>query len=335
MQSFNSMLTRWVAAVLTSAALVAPALAADPNVVTTVSPVPATVTYSRLAATPPFVTYAAYEISITNNSTNTLNNVRLEGATSVDGSANTAPFVTSTGLACTTPASPTAIVCSIGQLRGGGGSASFVVIFQSPIDGSAIRFAWVNYYAEGSNDGGAHTDTNSGEAVTTLGTQTNTEVSSYVLPGGTLFTGLTGVATPADALTTKVTVPTYGKAEVSESTFADGCTNFVTCWQSQLSIPGTFDPYLTIVLSQDASNIKPGTKIASVVIQYEYFDASNVFHTHIVGDCASPTTPRSDGLPCIANSVAYKRNTPGWTPDLDGDFVWALISLKNGLLKIQ
>jgi hypothetical protein len=311
----------------------APSYAADPNVASLVTPVPAIVTYSRVSPTV-LTTYAAYEISITNNSTNVLNNVRVEGFTDVVGSTQDATFVASVGLTCsTTNPALTAISCSIGKLLSGG-SASFVVVFKTPTAGSSIEFAWTNYFSEGANDNGAHNDTNSGTASTTLGTPTATEVKSFALPGDSFFTGQTGIASPADAFTTKVTVPAYAKAEVVESTFTTGCTNFLTCWQTDLTIPGTFSPYLTVVVSQDKANIKPGTKIGSVVLEYKYFDVNNVLQTYIVGACASPTTPLTNGLPCIASSVHYKKGTPGWTADLDGDFVWTLISLKNGRITI-
>src|SRR5512134_2470624 len=148
------------------------AIAADPMVVISVTAVPSIVTYSRPDESPPLVTYAAYEVGVVNNSTNTLNNVRLVGATSVAGAASqSAPFVASVGLDCTTTdLAATTIECSIGQLRGGGGSSSFVVVFQAPTEGASVDFAWTVYYAEGSNDNGAHNDTNSGTTSTALGT---------------------------------------------------------------------------------------------------------------------------------------------------------------------
>ncbi|WP_410959735.1 hypothetical protein, partial [Salmonella sp. SAL4356] len=48
-------------------------MASDPNVSSVVNAVPTIVTYSRPLDSPPFVTYAAYEVTIVNNSTNTLN----------------------------------------------------------------------------------------------------------------------------------------------------------------------------------------------------------------------------------------------------------------------
>ena len=73
-----------------------------------------------------------------------------------------------------------------------------------------------------------------------------------------------------------------------------------------------------------------GTKIDSVLIQY-----TGSSGTFFVGDCANPTTPRSDGKPCIAKRIFYRSSrVPGWTPDLDGDFEWQLISTANGSYKV-
>lgn len=85
------------------------------------------------------------------------------------------------------------------------------------------------------------------------------------------------------------------------------------------------------MLRVDKSNIRPGSKIERVLIQYEDEGANR----HNVGLCASPITPRADGIPCISARKHYKnRQVTGWTPDLDGDFEWALISLRNGRFEL-
>jgi hypothetical protein len=87
---------------------------------------------------------------------------------------------------------------------------------------------------------------------------------------------------------------------------------------------------MTFILRVDALNIKSGTKIGNVLVQYN--DGSNI---HNVGACASSTTPRSDGIPCIAKAVFYKnKSVPGWTPELNGDFEWTLLNLKNGFFEL-
>ena len=142
-----------------------------------------------------------------------------------------------------------------------------------------------------------------------------------------------------DPFAVKVTVPpapTFSIAELLESdvTSKINCTslgNFNRCFAVAVTIPDiVFTPasgsFMTFVLRADASNIKYGTKINNVLIQYD--DGSSV---HNVGACASPTTPRSDGIPCIAKAVHYKnKSVPGWTPALNGDFEFTLINLRNG-----
>src|SRR5262249_7009016 len=132
----------------------------------------------------------------------------------------------------------------------------------------------------------------------------------------------------------------YSKGLIERNDDGVACTNyFYYCYKADLSVTSTttttptdFSPaYLTITLREDASNIKSGTKIGSVPIVY--VDASNVAHT--LSDCASPTTPRSDGIPCIAKRTYYKNSSvPGWTADLDGDFEWIILNTVNGSYKL-
>jgi hypothetical protein len=120
-------------------------------------------------------------------------------------------------------------------------------------------------------------------------------------------------------------------AEILEATFdlTAGCVNFEVCYTSAITVPppagsATFSPYLTIVLRMDASNIKQGTKIGSVVPEYDGVP---------VGLCASPTTPRTDGKPCIASSTAYPKNNKA-PLELQGDFEWVIINLVNGTYRL-
>ncbi len=159
---------------------------------------PTIVTLSRPADTPPLTTYAAYEIRVTNNSTNPKNRVRLVGTTTVAGAPlQIAPFVASIGLSCvTTNATSTSIECAIGQLRGGGGASAFVVIFQAPVQGLQSTSTGLISTAKARTTAARTQDTNAGQAVTILGTPIATELKTYVPPtGGTFFTGATGVAT--------------------------------------------------------------------------------------------------------------------------------------------
>jgi len=311
-------------------------MAGDPSVLSTVGPVPSVVTYSRPLATPPLFTYAAYEVMVTNNSTNTLNNVRLVGSTSVVGdSAQSAPYVASIGLGCVTTTDVNTIECSIGQLRGSGvGTSSFVVIFQAPPAGTSVDFAWSLYYSEGSNDSGAHLDTNAGTASVGLGTPIATEVKTYVPPGGgTFFTGSTGVATATDQWTTTVNVPTPTKAEVVESTLPSTCApDLLTCEASTLSIPGTF-PQLTIWLRRDASTIAKGAKISSAKISYTGSEPPPIpgLYPYDVLPCTDTTygpLPQP-GIPCIKGRTEFTKKTAP-TPDWVGDWQFEIWAKTNG-----
>jgi hypothetical protein len=323
---------RVVAGLAACAALVGslPAQAGDPNVTTSVTALPAIVTYSRPADSPPFVTYAAYEVTVTNLSQNTLNNVRLDGVTTVAGSTSTAPFDSAVGLSCaTTNATQTAISCAIGQLRGGGGTTSFVVIFRSPPDGTRIDFAWQNFYSEGSNDNGAHVDTNTGTTSTVLGTPTATEVKTYVPPGGgSFYTGFTGVATAADPWTTNVTVPAAAKAEVVETQQPSICSpDLLTCEVSMVTIPGTFE-HLIIWLRRDASTIRKGAKIANSAVYYSAdgitFDPNPIPKCADVGGGPSTEHPR-----CIQSQTEFTKKTAP-TPEYEGDWQWVILAIING-----
>jgi hypothetical protein len=156
--------------------------------------------------------------------------------------------------------------------------------------------------------------------------------------GGNLFTG-SGSSTTADPFATLVTIPaapTYtANAQINESPFSlpEGCVSFATCYLSVVTVPGSFD-YLQIVRRQDASTIPSGLKIGTVQIWYDGSDeVGDNFHGYL-GLCPSPTTPLSD-RPCIASTKYYKnKGVAGWTPDLDGDFEWTIITKKNGGFKV-
>jgi hypothetical protein len=313
------------------------ALAADPNVVVSVTAAPPTVTFSRPFATPALPTYAAYTVTISNNGANTLNNVVFTGATAValvNGPTASAPFFQAVGLACqTTSAGPTSIACPIGQLRSGGDSRSFTVLFSAPVQGNipaapdAVNFSWAFNYAEGPNDnpGSAHQDTQFGTAVTSLGTPTDSQVKSFVpASGGTIFTGLDGVATAADPWTTTVSIPSLAEATVVESLILQSCSaDLLTCNASELTIPGTF-AQLVITLRRDKTTIRPGAKIGNAEINYAH-DGINFAPVQSCDVTGGP----APGVPCLASRKAYtKKNAPN--ADWIGDWEFIIFALDNG-----
>ncbi len=339
-----------IAAVVCALAITPSAFAGAGVITTVVTRLSDTVTYSVPGATSPprLETYVGYTVAISNAGGNTINNIRFTAGTSVADSAEMAIFSSVEGATCTTTNTAlTAIECTIGQLTAGQSFPTFAVFFKAPVkvtNGSYdvngedfVAFSGITYYAEGTGGPNSIPDNSTIEwaaAAVGLGTDNPLLVKSAVpKSGGKFFTGSGAISTGTDRFTTSVDVPaaaTFTTATITESTFTsvDNCTTnfFNECFQSNITINGTFSPYLTIVLRQDSSNIKPGTKIGSVLIQYV-----GPLGTQYIGDCASPTTPRSDSLPCIATRVYYKNSrVPGWTIALDGDFEWTLINLTNG-----
>jgi len=312
-----------------------PTLASDPLVGVTVVAVSGTETVSN--SRPPLITYMAFKVDVVNNSTNTLNNVRLVGSTSVAA----ASFVPSSGLACVTTTGANVIECSIGQLRGSGaGTSSFVVVFQAPPTGTSVDFNWTLYYGEGSNDSGgaAHVDTTTGVAPVALGTPSTTKLKTYVPPGGgTFYTGL-GVAIPGDKWTTTVNVPSATTADVEETTDDTDCAraaDLTTCEASTLTIPGTFDPKLIITLRRDASTIAKGAKIGSAEIHYSNPATPDprITYPYTVLPCTDTTwgpLPQP-GIPCEnrpARTEFTKKTAP--TPDWVGDWQFEIWAKTNG-----
>lgn len=361
---FPSIRARAMYRLVAVAALVAPlgAWAGAGTLTVTVEPLAPNVTYSTPATAAPLRpaldTFVGYRVSIANTGGNTINNISFTGAASVTDPQEVATVSSIDGTsACTFTAGGSSISCSIGQLKAGQPFAPFVVFFKAPAkdanapitaDGVAgscattdcVRFSGATLYAEttgGTNSPPDNSVQEFGPVDVTLGTNNPTQVKSAVQKsGGKLFTGSGGITLAGDKFATTVTVPagaSYTTAEILEEPDAVGCSgNFSECFRTKLTIPGTFSPYLTIVIRQDASTILKGTQIGSVLIRY--FDDAGV-DKGFVGDCASGPVPRNDGVPCVAQRTYYKSSkTPGWTPDLDGDFEWILLNIHNGSYKI-
>ncbi|HSV69018.1 MAG TPA: hypothetical protein VLI72_02810 [Methylibium sp.] len=316
-----------------------PAWAGSPAIEVLVSPVPQIVTRSRPEALPALPTRAAYEVTLTNRSSNVINELRFVASTTVQGAATTAPFAESIGFACSATG-PTATSCSFGKLLGKGDQRRFVLVFNAPTAGNTITLNWTASYGEGSKDstGASHRDTQTGSALTTLGTPIATEVKSYVATsGGTLFTGQTGVATFGDPWTTTVQVPSFARAEVLETTSPQSCSaEYKVCVTSTLTIPGSF-AYLSIVLRRDVSTLQTGANIANAVLRYEpgTTDASGNFvpsgpPLDIVScDLLPERLPNAANRRCLDYRRVYGiTNSP--TIDWKGDWEFGLRALENG-----
>jgi hypothetical protein len=338
---------------------------------TDVVPLSGDVTYSRAAggSDPALVTYVGYTVTIANDSINTVNNIRFTATTRITDPAETATFDSADGASCVTTANPatapnpglndgTSIECTIGQLKAGGSFPTFALFFKAPakVDGNGagdavgsdkVSISGITYYAEGTGGLQSPPDNSTNDwpapdapIEVTLGTCNPDRIKS-ALPksGGTYFTG-GAESCSADPFAVSVSVPqytTFSTVELDESNVSSNvaCTslgNFVQCYAAAVTIPNVVfssdsGNYLTVLLRVLGSNIKPGTKIKNVLIQYrdDHGDLWNV------GDCASPTTPRADNIPCVAERKYYKnKSVSGWTPQLDGAFDFRLLNLKNG-----
>ena len=334
------------------------AFAAAGTVTADVVPLTSPVTYS----TSSLQTYVGYQLNFTNSGGNTINDLRFTfTASATDTAEVVALFDPATYLpAGCTQTGVSSFTCTRQQLSSGQSffSQPIVVFFRAPVkvvNGAAdelgqdsVHVGGELVYAEGTS--GKNPKPNSAVAWTgpsvSLGTTDPINVRS-ALPqsGGTLFTGDRAITNPEDQFSVSVTVPsapTFAKrAELFESdvTLNSNCTtfgNFHKCFAVQVSILDineqeiAFAPssgsFMSFLIRVDALNIKTGTKISDARIQY--YDGVN---NHNVVACVTPTTPRSDGIPCIAKAVFYKnKSVQGWTADLNGDFEWWLINLKNG-----
>lgn len=323
--------------------------------VTEITPLSPAVTYSSLAsaspARPALDTYVGYRVRIANEGGNTINNVRFVGAATVTDAQEQALFNSVDGaVSCQSGADGVSLSCDIGQLRAGESAPGFVVFFKAPVkdtvsptpDGQSgacattdcVTFAGTTFYAEGTggvpNSQPINSTVNWSSQVT-LGTFNPTLVKSAVpRAGARLFTGDAALTTGGDRFSTTVVVPSGTvptTAEIAETT-QTVCSVLTECFISTITAPGSFSPFLTIVLRVDQAVIPKGTKIQSVSVQYEGED---------VGLCASPTTPRTDGKPCIAERRAYPNNSRSgalFPVELENDFEWTLINLGNGSYKI-
>jgi len=307
-----------------------------------------------LGTAPADIRYIGFKATVENIGGNVANAVLYTSKLSVANQSELATFHAVEGATCTnatttdaTTVPPTTIIsvdCSFGQMRPGQ-KREFVVVFKSPVKNASapatnkVTYKALTLFSEGTGGPKSKPQNSKAEdtAMATLKAATGASAAS-VVPGGA--NGFTLFTVPNDVFSTKVTLPLQANAvpaSIVETPLAasQDCNNFLTCYQSTITIPGSFNPFLTIVLRQDSTNIKNGTQIGSVQIWYDYVDANGNAASHPVGACANATTPRGDGLPCIAKAVHYKNSSvTGWTADLDDDFEWTLINTLNGSYRL-
>ena len=218
--SLRSRLRRCVAPLALAAigwAGAGPALAANANFTVTVTQIPTQVSVSRTGLT----TYAAYQVSITNTSGNTNNNIQFGASTTVTGDLTStggdagavSTYVETIPSTACTPTTPggTSVQCNFAQMKAGANN-TFVVLFAAPAlsdayswaSDAAINLNWSFDYASGNSSSTPSsiicngfqlanppcTGTDSTGLVTT---QTDDILSGFLtyIPsfGGTFFTG--------------------------------------------------------------------------------------------------------------------------------------------------
>lgn len=341
-----------------AAAAAGPAWGANADVTVTVTAVPDSVSVSR-AAPAPLSNYAAYAVTVSNATSNVINQVLFGGSASVVGGSSAATFVESipAGL-CTATTSASTISCNVGQLRG---RADFIVIFRAPLDGSQINFDHGGTYSNGASPTtpSSNYPLDPGQVVTGLTTNTDTlkrsQLRTFVPPaGGTFFTGDNATALEVDVSTTRISAPPgLGLRQavgVTETVEVGGLTNDTTHrFSTQISMPVAPGSYLaqvvTFELHRDASTIRAFNKIDRVPLLY----TSDAGEPWQVADQALPGCGDLSFYPvgpgpsavfpvCVDQRIGVRRNMVGqaapgggtYTLDDVGDWIFVIRALQNG-----
>jgi hypothetical protein len=353
----------WVgAAALIATPAVALAATVDPKISMPASSVPDTVTVSASSTQLTPVTYVAYLVSFNNGGGSEVNLLQIDANTSVTGGLTAAVIQDSS----VNPALPTACVaagttlnCSFGTLPPGA-VLSFPVIVAvpqytgAPVAGASITFSLHATFREGKST--SATANSLGELNTTVNTpvapQSDSSLKSVVVKGGGNFhTGANGIPKTTDVYTSAVAFQplsaNYSLVTINEAPFpaADaalciGGGHFKICYSTLLFAPDVVyavnGGYLTETLRMHPDNFKNGAKPETVIWEYTATDANGAptGAATTVSLCSSPTTPRTDGIPCqVGPVVCYKKSTPGWTLELDGVCESKFINTRNGLMK--
>jgi len=288
---------------------------------------------------------ATYTVSLTNaGSSNTISNGRFVATASVSGGnfGTNAVFKSASGASCTTSLGGTKVDCSVGSLAVSE-SKAFTLTFFSPSSGTSIDLVWDAVFDNGTPPGGSNGA--SGSTSIALAAIDPTSVTSAVPPNETVsvFTGNLALPSDYDQFTVAITVPpvsisTTASVVESDITSEVNCSsmrNFVRCFQSNISIPGIVlsgvgADYLTFQLRVDKSDIRNGTKIDKVLIQYTDGSLSVPIVQNCLKDGSGNPIPNSDQTPCIARADDYSKKSPlGWK-----GFQWSIINVKNGSYKV-
>lgn len=253
------------------------------------------------------------------------------------------------------------ITCNVGQMKTGATFPSFTVFFLTPQKGTGTGVDNISAslridYAENIN--GANPSPNSTfitPAVSAaLGTDNPIDIKSAVPQSGVkLSSGKGGVPTSGNKLTELVEVPALPSGPTSttaivnvsfvassDSTAGANCLtqgHFLQCPTYTTLIPGTFaaSPFLKTIYRVDATNLKMSSAKILNSVQISYLpDGASVFVPVVA--CTNDTITGT-GVPCLlpSETLCFKRSSPGWTLELDGDCQWTVINSKNGSLKLE
>jgi hypothetical protein len=312
-------------------------------------------------------TYAAYQVTVRNTGNSTANKVVYQGRAQaltdpIQGgdpdpvTSSSVPAIQATDPTC--KKTSTVFTCTLGQIAGGG-SRTFVLIFQAPEAFAGItpnkRIKLVSELSFCSNTTCGNTNNASvgvAPQYTTLITTDDAAIASSlksVVPssGASLFTGGLAAATPGDPWKTTVVVPSlvasdppqsYLITSIEESTTLDtrvSCTS-VQCWDTNLLIPNLHFPKdsgakLTITLLKDAS-IVGGGNIKNATVWY--INSANEIKA--LDACADTGGP-SPGIPCVASRKEYPKTGTAKNPvppGFEGDWEFVIEALDNGRYEI-
>jgi hypothetical protein len=322
---------------------------------TVVTPLQVNTTYSS-GGPKPLTTYVAYTVNVSNGGGNTVNNIRFTAQTAVTDGAEKAVFSSADGASCvTTNTDKTAIECTIGQLTAGQPAPTIALFFLAPAkvvngvadgDGAdSVALSGTTIYGEGFGGVPTSPPDNSVKPwdpvpAVVLGTNNPTLVKSAVpKSGGLFFTGAGGAASSADVYASNVKfdpLSAFAVLTLQETPFPAsdakclGGNHFVTCYTTLLTAPQVlYSPgtgFLTEIIRVHPDNFVNGAKMNTVTWEYTPTDANGApaGPAVIVGMCAGPTTPRSDGVPCQTIPVVCAKKSDG------GVCEWTFINTKNG-----
>ncbi len=304
----------------------------DPDIVTTISPQPASVTLST--ALPK---YASYQVTVTHYArpetlapvkfTATTSVVAADGVTPVAG--QTADVVGSDSAECT--ATGVTVNCTfVAGLVAANSSKTFSVTVKAPSAGAQVKFTSQTSWVE-PNERNAPTEFEPVRtAFTALDAPDPLKVSSFVpAGGGTLYTGENGgipAPTTLNTWTATVTLPpTAGSTTASIQNLISPITcapNLLDCSSSTLTIPGGPFANLIITLRRDASTIGKYAKISNAKVFYSDPGHPNPLAVYPlqVPACTDTTygvLPLS-GIPCMSSRQAVYAPTTSSTSRTSG-----------------